>query len=153
MKNIFETFGESLCIFSAANNCRLKYIFCFIYLIFPRNWSCFSMLNESVFVKNKLNVIGYQEILRGELWPFTEFFIEFIFQSHFSLNWIEMEDKKTIFPIRRCSYSYSRHYAQVVSRFPKRIIIMTNNESWSESDRESMVNSSEKKFTIRRSHL
>lgn len=83
------------------------------------------MLNESVFVKDKLNDIGYQEVLRGELWPFIEFFIEFIFQNHFSLNWIEMEDKKTIFPIRRCSYSYSRHYAQVVSKFPKRIIIMT----------------------------
>lgn len=39
------------------------------------------MLNEIVFVKDKLNDVGYQEMLHNELLPFI----------------IEIEDKKTIF--------------------------------------------------------
>ena len=51
-------------VYDAVNNCRLKHIFCIICSIFPRNRrSCLDMLSEIVFVKCKLNAIGYQEML------------------------------------------------------------------------------------------
>lgn len=64
------------------NNYTLKHIFHFISSIYPGNhWSWLDTLSEIVFIKGRLNAMGYQEMLHGELFPFT----------------IEIEDKKIIF--------------------------------------------------------
>lgn len=61
-------------VYSVANNSILKHWI--ISSVSLRNrWSCLDILNEIIFVKDKLNAVGYQEMLHGELLPFiTEIF-------------------------------------------------------------------------------
>ena len=68
--------------YSAVNNYRLKNIFCVISPIFSRNHrSYLDMLSEIVFLQDKLNAIGYREMLYDELLLFI----------------VQIEDNKTIF--------------------------------------------------------
>lgn len=82
------------------------------------------MLSETVFVKNKLNAVKYQEMLHGELLFFVT----------------EIEDKKTIFQWKWILQRFFnernnapihtiRQYEKLVPRSRNRIITMTSIES------------------------
>lgn len=63
-------------------NYKFKHISCIFSSIFPRKrWSCLDTISEIVFVKCRLNAMGYQKILHDKL----------------LLLVIEIEEKKTVF--------------------------------------------------------
>lgn len=111
--------------YSVVNNHRVKRSFCVISSTFLRNHRRrLDMLSEVVFLKDKL----YQEILHGELFPFTT----------------EIKDRKTIFSTSRRSSLYSCHYRNVVPRFRNKIISIASIGSSFETDREPVASFNKK---------
>ena len=82
--------------------------------MFPRNHRLYlNMLSEIVFIKGKLNTIGYQEMLHGELLPFIT----------------EIEEKKRIFQRDNASVRTIATTKKWFQDFGIGIIIMASIES------------------------
>lgn len=115
--------------YSAVSNYKLD--FCIISFkedISKKNHcSCLNILSEIIFLRARLNIMGYQETFHDELLPFVTI----------------IEDEKTILSARQRSYLCSRHYKKVVLRFRNRIITMVSIQFWPEPDGEPARNSSE----------